>query len=204
VDAAVYDDLGRAGIFLQFLPNQSDGIPNASLVERFMLLALPKRPPSCHTRLAIVNNSPRSGTSTISGLAYIVENHIVRRVSPCLWLAFVNVINALGQKGSSVADTPKPKEAAVNSPCPAHNRFEPFKKIIHELYMVTRKILSGKGDEYYGTSIRVYRVVNSIQPMAPLETATLTILNNNQYKRQFKQSNVRAGGTCIKRISSVS
>ena len=41
-------------------------------------------------------------------------------------------------KGSSVAGTPKPKQASVRWPCHAQKRFEPFKKIIHDLYMVER------------------------------------------------------------------
>lgn len=41
-------------------------------------------------------------------------------------------------KGSSVAGTLKPKQASVRWPCHAQKRFEPFKKIIHDLYMVEK------------------------------------------------------------------
>ena len=44
------------------------------------------------------------------------------------------------------------------------------------------------------TGLRVYRAVSSIQPMAPLESAALTILSNNQYKRQFKQWGFKSTG----------
>ncbi|OBT42128.1 hypothetical protein VE00_08326 [Pseudogymnoascus sp. WSF 3629] len=63
-------------------------------------------------------------------------------------------------KGSSVAGTPKLKD------CPARKRFEPFKKIIHELYMVERYSLE--------------------KMMIIMELRYAFIEHRNQYKRQFK------------------
>jgi hypothetical protein len=43
------------------------------------------------THFAIIDASPRCGTSTISRFAFIVENHVIRLVNPCLWLVVVDL-----------------------------------------------------------------------------------------------------------------